>query len=328
MEPVRLATVVPFWLGRPPLDSLEVALNAERQGWPELWMGELATFDAFALAGAVARASRAVRLVVGPLAIGVRDPVGLALGISSVANLGGRTADLALGASTPHLVTAWHGRPWPDNPSLIRDTVPVVRSLLRGSSGPGGFRLRAPFAGGGGPARIGVAGFGPRMLRVARELADMAVLNIVTPAQVAWVRQALGPSTPLTVWVAAALDPGPDAYQQLRRELVGYAAHPGYGEMFAAAGFEPVVAIARAGGHPRQVLAAIPDTMIDAVAAMGNLTAIRSRVAEYHEAGATTVALVPVTAEDPGGARLLSALSPAESIRSRPRFESDGGLPG
>jgi alkanesulfonate monooxygenase SsuD/methylene tetrahydromethanopterin reductase-like flavin-dependent oxidoreductase (luciferase family) len=44
------------------------------------------------------------------------------------------------------------------------------------------------------------------------------------------------------------------------------------------------------------------------VSAMGSLEQVRERIAEYHSAGATTVALVPVTAEDPGGKRLLTAI--------------------
>lgn len=302
MEPVRLAAVVPYWLDQPPLDSLQVAINADRFGCPEVWMGELATHDAFALAGAVARETRAVRLVVGPLPVGVRSAAALALGISSVAHLAGRPADLALGASTPTLVSRWHGRDWPDNPRLMRAAVPAVRDLLNGSRGPGGFRLRAPAPG----TRIAVAAFGPRMLEAAREVADRVVLNIVTPdAACELVARA---RLPVTVWLPAALDPGAPSMEQMRRELVGYIGQPGYAEMMAAAGYAEVVELARCGAHPREVVRSIPDALIEAVAALGDAAAVRRRIAAYHAAGVETVAVVPVTAEDPGGARLFEAL--------------------
>ena len=57
------------------------------------------------------RAPRArMALRVGPLPVGVRTPVGLALGASSVASLTGCQVDIALGASSPLIVAGWHDR--------------------------------------------------------------------------------------------------------------------------------------------------------------------------------------------------------------------------
>ena len=271
-------------------------------------MGEMATFDAFALAGAAARETRRARLVVGPLAVGLRGPVALALGAASVGHLGGRPADIALGASTPALVRGWHGRDWSRAAARMRETITGLRPLLAGERSEfegelvrtHGFRLRAPFPG----TRIAVAAFGPRMLEVAAQMADRLVLNLVTPALAADLSRAAG--RPTTVWVPAALDPGPDAMEQLRRELVVYAAQPGYGEMFVAAGFPDVVTLARSGASPREVLAEIPDAMIAAIGAVGDIATVRRRIAAFHAAGVETVALVPVTAGDPGGKRLLT----------------------
>ena len=267
----------------------------------------MATFDAFALAGAVARETTRARLVVGPLAVGLRDPVALALGIASIGHLGGRPADIALGASTPALVDGWHGRDWSRAAERMRETVGALRPLLAGerSAFQGdfvrthGFRLRSPLAG----TRVAIAAFGPKMLKVAGDMADRLVLNLVTPSLAADLARVAG--KPATVWVPAALDPGPEAMQQLRRELVVYAGQPGYGEMFNAAGFSEVVALARSGASPGEILAAIPDAMIAAIGAVGDLATVRSRIAAFHEAGVETVALVPVTAGDPGGKRLL-----------------------
>ena len=284
-----------------------MAVNADAAGIGEVWMGEMATFDAFALAGAAARETRRTRLVIGPLAIGLRGPVALALGAASVGHLGGRPADIALGASTPVVVEGWHGRDWKRSAERMRETVGALRPLLEGSRSEfsgnlvrtRGFRLRSPLAG----TRIAVAAFGPRMLEVAGEVADRLVLNLVTPALAGRLARQAG--LPTTAWVPAALDPGPAALEQLRREMVVYAGQPGYGEMFGEAGFPEVVAFARSGAGPREVLAMIPDAMIAAVGAIGDAATIRARVAEFHAAGVETVALVPVTAGDAGGKRLL-----------------------
>ena len=58
----------------------------------------------------------------------------------------------------------------------------------------------------------------------------------------------------------------------------------------------------------RQAGLSEPAEIAAAVSALGDLSAVRERIAEYHAAGATTVALVPVTAEDAGGEGLLRAL--------------------
>jgi len=265
----------------------------------EVWIGEMATFDAFALAGAVARATVRIRVVVGPLPVATRSPAALAMGVNSISILGGRPADLALGASTPTVVAGWHGRVWGDQVGLVNAALDEVRLLLAGERAGRGFRLRSP-AGAG--TQIAVAAFGPRMLRLAAPRADRVVFNIVTPAQVRRLTRAPG-LPPATVWVPGALDPGPAAMEQLRRELAVYLAQPGYGEMFSEAGFGDVVEAARAGGRPE-----VPEALVLAVSALGGKTQLEARIEEYHSAGADTVAVVPATAEDPGGERLLRAL--------------------
>ena len=274
---------VPFWYGMPPLECLEVAVNADRHGLAEIWIGQMATFDAFALAAAVARETKAAAIWVGPLALAVRDPVSLALGITSVSTLGERAAHLALGSSTATVV-GWHGRKWGGNVLLAKGTIERLRSLLRGERSPEGFRLRSPFPG----SEIGLAAFGSEMLKVASSLVDRLVLNLLTPAQVAEFRART--ELPITIWVPAALDPGEAALDQLRRELKVYLAAPAYAAMFRRAGLIEAEAIAAQ------------------VSALGSLEQVRERIAEYHAAGATTVALVPVTAEDRGGSRLLKAI--------------------
>jgi probable F420-dependent oxidoreductase len=263
---------------------LEVAVNADRNGFGEVWIGQMATFDAFALAAAVARETRQASIWVGPLALAVRDPVSLALGITSVSILGERTAHLALGSSTATVVRDWHGRRWGGNVLLATGTIERLRPLLLGERSPEGFRLRSPFPG----SQIGLAAFGAGMLKVAARLADRLVLNLLTAAQVAEFRART--ELPITVWVPAALDPGEAARLQMIRELKVYLAAPAYAAMFRRAGLTDEDAIAAE------------------VSAMGSLERLRERIAEYHSAGATTVALVPVTAEDPGGARLLQAV--------------------
>jgi probable F420-dependent oxidoreductase len=306
------AVVLPYWLGAPASEALEIAREAEQLGYAELWIGEMATFDAFALGAAIARETPRIALTLGPLALGVRSPVALALGAGSVSELGGRPARLALGASSPAIVTGWHGRPYARLPELARETISALRPLLRGERSEHGFKLRV-----GPPAPdLTLAAFGPKMLSVAARKADRVVLNLVTPAAVGEVRAALERDARaarracprLAVWVAAAHDPGTDAIAQLARQVCVYLAPPGYGEMFHAAGFGALVERARAGVPSPQLAREVPRALLEAVAMLGDESALRARVGDYLAAGADEVAVVPVTAGDAAGKRVLAAL--------------------
>ncbi len=211
-----IEVALPFWLDRPDHEATDVALAAADTGFAALWIGEMATYDAFALATSIGLRTPNMTLKVGPLAVGVRGPVGLALGVSSVASLTGCRVDLALGASSPAIVAGWHGRPWAHHVPVMRETIECLRSIFTGArveySGrhvnSRGFRLR----GAAPDTRIALGAFGPGMIRLAAQHADEVVLNLASPFRVGRVRAAIdsaaaaaGRAAPrLTVWVPVA----------------------------------------------------------------------------------------------------------------------------
>jgi probable F420-dependent oxidoreductase len=317
----RIEGVLPYWLDRPDEEALEIALEVERAGLETLWIGELVTFDAVALATAIGDRTDRLHLKLGPLAAGVRSPAALAFAVSSVARLTGSRVDLALGASSPMIVSGWHDRSWDRPAARMRETIEALRPILSGERAAyegelvktNGFRLRRPLP----QTRISVAAFGPEMTRVAAERADEVVLNLVTPEHVAGVRAAVEKRAsavgrappPLAVWVPVAADPGAEALRQLASQLTIYLAPPGYGEMFARLGFPELVEAARAGARRTELAARIPLELLEQVCAIGSASEVAERVSAYHEAGADVVGIVPSTAEDPGGRRALSAFS-------------------
>ncbi len=190
-----IEVALPFWLDRPDHEATDVALAAADTGFAALWIGEMATYDAFALATSIGLRTPNMTLKVGPLAVGVRGPVGLALGVSSVASLTGCRVDLALGASSPAIVAGWHGRPWAHHVPVMRETIECLRSIFTGArveySGrhvnSRGFRLR----GAAPDTRIALGAFGPGMIRLAAQHADEVVLNLASPFRVGRVRAAI-----------------------------------------------------------------------------------------------------------------------------------------
>ncbi len=316
----ELGVALPFWLDRPDPEAVEIAIAAEHAGIDTVWVGEMATFDAFALATAIGLQTEQVRLRVGPLAIGVRTPVAIALGIASVATLTGRRVDVALGASSPAIVGGWHDRPWEAPATRMRETVLALRSILAGERAEldgsyvrtHGFRLRLAQP----DASISVAAFGPAMTRIAGRWADEVVLNLVTAEHLAGVRRRIDaearmagrPSPRLAVWLPVALNPGARAVAQLTAQLAVYLRPPGYGEMFTRLGFGALVERARAGTARSELAAAIPPELVSQVSAVGTRAEILDRLAAYRDAGADHIAVVPSTAGDDGGAKAFAAL--------------------
>jgi probable F420-dependent oxidoreductase len=316
-----LGVVVPFWLDRPDEEAVEIARAAEQAGIETVWVGELASFDAFALGTAIGLRTERVRLKIGPLAVGVRSPVAIALGVASVATLVGRPVDIALGSSSPSIVNGWHDRRWAALGPRTRETVLALRAILDGERiefdgehvRAHGFKLRRPQP----EASIAVAAFGPVMTRIASRYADEVVLNLVPVDHVVAVRAridaeaaAVGrPAPRLAVWVPAALNPGDRARAQLAGQLAVYLAAPGYGEMIAELGFARLVERARGGARRSELTAAVPSALVAEIGAVGSTSEIAARIAAYHDAGADHVAVAPSTAEDPAGRRVLEALA-------------------
>jgi probable F420-dependent oxidoreductase len=326
-----IEVVLPFWLDAPDEEALAIAEAAGAIGLTGLWIGEMTTFDAFALATAIGTRVPGLQLKVGPLPIGVRTPVSIALGASSVAELTGCPVDVALGASSPVIVGGWHDREWSHCAARMGETIECLRPILRGERADHagryvsshGFRLRHPLP----HSRIGIGAFGPRMMQLAARLADEVVLNLATPQRVSHVRRqlrqqadALGRTPPhLTVWVPVAVRPGEAALRQLANQLAVYLAPPGYGEMFCELGFVDVVERARSGARRSELVAVVPIELSEQLAALGTPEQVAARLQAYLRAGADTVAVIPVTAEDPAGRAALGCAAHSCRITSPAR---------
>jgi probable F420-dependent oxidoreductase len=305
------SVVLGYWPDRPPAEAMEIAAAADAVGVPELWLGEMATFDAFALATAIGLRHPRLRLTVGPLAVHVRSAAGIAMGVASVAELSGARVDVALGTSSPAVV-AWHGRHRQEPASTLAIVAAEVRRLLAGERGVTGFRLRIDPPG----SSVSVAAFGIKGIEVAARLGDRLVLNMV-PVDLAArhcenlaraAERAGRPTPPTAVWLAGAVDPGPEAQSQLAAGFVQYLQAPGYGELFIEAGFADLVSRARSGETVKQLVGEIPPELAQTVGLVGTVDEIEARISGYREAGIDEICVVPATAGDPAGRRTMEAL--------------------
>jgi probable F420-dependent oxidoreductase len=317
---MKFSVVTPLWQDRPAAENLAIAQLADRLGFPELWIGEMATYDAFALGTAVGMATQQIEITLGPLAVSVRTPMTMAMGIASVADLTGRPTHLALGASSTVVVEEWHGRARERTATHMAESARITRGLLQGEkvsidgklASCEGYRLRLD-----PPATsITLAAFGPAAIRAAARHSDRLVLNMVTPESLGLLKQQLASAaaeacreTPrVAVWLTCAVDPGRETLDQLLRAVVGYLAAPGYSQMITQAGFGELVQFAKTRPHPKELLTAMPDELMSAIGLVGSMANISQRLEQYRAAGADEICLVPATAGDDLGQRSLEAM--------------------
>lgn len=317
-----LSVVAPLAQDRPPEESVAIGVLADELGYDELWIGEMATYDAFALGTAIGLKTSRINMTLGPFAVAVRTPMTVAMGAASVANLTGRQVGVALGTSSDVVVREWHGRDRSRSALMLSEHASATRSLMSGERtdhkgelvSTSGYRLRLPPVTGD----LSIAAFGSRALRVAAEHGDRLLLNMATPKSAAKLCEQLenearnlGTTTPRTaIWLSASIDPAEETLMQLNRAKVGYLAAPGYSEMFEEAGFGDLVAFARTRPHPKEVLARMPKELVQTIGLVGTLHEIQGAITAYRQAGIDEICIVPGTAGDPLGERTLRALAP------------------
>lgn len=297
--------------------AVELAVQAEALGYHEVWSSEIGRSDGFSILAAVAARTKTVELGVAVVPVQTRPPALLAMSAAAVNGLSGGRFSLGLGASTVRVVEQWMGLE--HDPSLVRmrETVSAVRSALLGErvSVHGdrvqirGFRLQEPEP---VPVPILLGALGPRMRRLAGEIANGIVLSHVARGAVAGMldefhdglRTSGRDLQEVSVVHRVGVLLGPRCAQDdavLRAEVAAYGGQPAYRRSFAAQGFvAEAEALARAWAQRDAVAArqAVSDEMLEQLFLRGDETYCRSAIAEYAEAGVTTLVLIPIALDE------------------------------
>jgi alkanesulfonate monooxygenase SsuD/methylene tetrahydromethanopterin reductase-like flavin-dependent oxidoreductase (luciferase family) len=199
--------------GVAPASSQACAREAEAAGYASFWVNHPGKTDGLAALALAARETRRIALGVGVIPLHTRGPESIVAGVRENALPLDR---LLLGVGSPN----------PASLSRVRAGVAALRAELRG--------------------RLVVAALGPKMCRLAGEVADGVLFNWLTPdharQSAEWVRAGAAdagrPAPRLFAYVRVAL--GPAAAQWLAEEGARYAGIPAYASHFARMGVKPV----------------------------------------------------------------------------------------
>jgi 5,10-methylenetetrahydromethanopterin reductase len=319
---------VAFSGGLPPSDIVECVKLAETLGYESAWVAEGHGGDQFAILGACAVATRRIRLGTSISSVFVRSAPTIGMAAATVDQLADGRFILGLGGSHRVQVEPEHGIPFVQPTARLRDTIAIVRTLVRDGlvSHRGDvitierfdlwFRPHRP------QIPIYVAALFPTMLEIAAELADGVLLTWPTPRTIARAvdhvaigarRAGRAAAVDVASLIPCAVAKTAAAARDALRPAVGLYAgfFPRYNRLLAEAGFGDAVrdikdAFDRGG---RDAAAAkVPDELIDAVALAGTPETCRERIDAYRRAGLGLPIVSPRVSGPDGLAMAMAAI--------------------
>jgi probable F420-dependent oxidoreductase len=314
-----------------PRACVELARTAEREwGYGAIWLAETNGPDSASLAGALALATSRATLGTAIVPVQTRTPALLAMTAATLAGLAPDRFVLGLGSSSHAIVEGWHGLPFEQPLTRVRETVAIVRAALAGGKTDFAGRtacsrgLRLGFVP-ERPVPIYLAALRERMLELAGEIGDGLVVNLFPVTAMprilaAWRRGAARAGRDASRgevvcrFQVAVTDDVPAARRLIRLAFAGYIAQPVYNAYFRWCGFEAeaaAVAEAFARADRAASAAAMTDALIDRIAILGPAERCREQIAEFVAAGVTTPVIAPIATDAAGVRRVFEAFAPA-----------------
>jgi probable F420-dependent oxidoreductase len=314
-----------------PRACVELARTAEREwAYDAIWLAETNGPDSASLAGALALATSRATLGTAIVPVQTRTPALLAMTAATLAGLAPDRFVLGLGSSSHAIVEGWHGLPFEQPLTRVRETVAIVRAALAGGKTDFAGRtarsrgLRLGFVP-ERPVPIYLAALRERMLELAGEIGDGLVVNLFPVTAMprilaAWRRGAARAGRDASRgevvcrFQVAVTDDVPAARNLIRLAFAGYIAQPVYNAYFRWCGFEAeaaAVAEAFARGDRAASAAAMTDALIDRIAILGPAERCREQIAEFVAAGVTTPVIAPIATDAAGVRRVFEAFAPA-----------------
>jgi probable F420-dependent oxidoreductase len=305
--------------GLPPRDIVDCVRLAEELGYESAWVAEGHGGDQFAILSACAAVTKRILLGTSISSVFVRTVPTIAMAAATVDHLSQQRFILGLGSSHRVQVEPEHGVPYGKPIQRLRESVEVIRTLLRDGvvSYKGELVTIERFDLWFTPTRqeipIYLAALFPKMLQVCGEIGQGVILtwstldagrraaeNIAIGAQRAGRRpEEVDITSLLPCYVT---NDRRQAFDAMRAAVAFYGGFfPRYNRLMAESGFPEAARAIKAawdqGGH-EAAAKAVPDTLIEAIAVAGTPAECRDRIEAYRRSG---IAL-PIISPRPSGA--------------------------
>ena len=293
----------------------------EQAGFGAFWKGESNNTDPLVLCDAIAARTRKLQVGTGIYHIYGRSPVTMGIQAATLQDLSGGRFLLGLGVANK-TIAGWHGGTFDRPLRRIREYSEIVRKVAagerveyKGEMYDTGSRFQLSWKPEHPQFPIYLAGLGPKMTRLAGEIADGVVINMAPASQIRAIAERVREGA-----AAAGRDPNkveiiakvwvslhPDrklARSRLRQMLTFYSVADHYIDMLTAAGLGADVTriqqAFRQGGF-KAAQEQITDDYMDQmpVIAGTSMAEIRERLHPFAEAGVTRLIIPYVPVTDP-----------------------------
>jgi F420-dependent oxidoreductase-like protein len=325
---VKLGLHIGYWgLGLTAADQLEIVLEAERLGYDSVWASEAYGSDAATVLAWLAAATTTIKLGSAIFQMPGRSPAMTAMTAATIDQLSGGRMLLGIGSSGPQVAEGWHGQRFAGQLQRTREYVAVVRmALARERVEFHGETLDLPLPDGPGKSLkltispvqeripIYLAAIGPKNTALAGEIADGWIPMLLSPEHLGDARGLLedGASTSgrsledfdiapsVNLLISDDVDAARDAVRPLIALYVGgmgSVRQNFYNRLVSRYGFADAARQIQdlyLGGHRDAAAAAVPDSLVDAVALCGSADHVRGRLDVYRDAGVGTLGIAPL----------------------------------
>jgi alkanesulfonate monooxygenase SsuD/methylene tetrahydromethanopterin reductase-like flavin-dependent oxidoreductase (luciferase family) len=298
----------------PPRDVVRMGPEIEGAGFGAFWKGEANSPDPFAILAGLATTTRALKLGTAIAHIHARTAVTLGIQAATLEDVSGGRFMLGVGVAN-RTIAGWHDAELDHPLAQVRAYVDRVRRVAAGERQGGSPRS---FALAWKPEHprfpVLLAALGPKMSRLAGEIADGAIVNMATPAKLAEIAglvregaRAAGKresDVDVITKVRVSIDADRDrARSRLRQLAAFYTAADHYADMLKASGFEAdVVRVSEAfaRGGLRAATESISNEYLDALPLLAatSIEEAVERLRAFETTGATRIIVPYVPASD------------------------------
>jgi probable F420-dependent oxidoreductase len=293
-------------------EQATIGRDLESLGYTDVWSSEAMGADAFTPLTVVAGATTNLRLGTAIASVYARGPACLAQTAATLAATVPDRLVVGVGSSSQIIVEQWNDRPFDRPYQRTLDTVRFLKKAFAGERvdedfetfGVHGFRLGVvpPIA-----PPILVAALRSKMLRMAGEEADGAIINWLSASDVAVVApivRAGGAGKEIVARIMVVPTSDTDLARSVGRRMVStYLTVPVYRAFHEWLGRTDLLADTWSlwsTGDRKGATAAVPDAVVDDLIIYGTPHECRVKVQRYVEEGVTTpvLALLPLEGVD------------------------------
>lgn len=249
-----------------------IARRVEEHGLRSLWTNEARGRDALLTCHAWGMATSSLEVGVGVVPVWTRTPAQLAMGAATLQEDVGDRFLLGLGVSHPATMGAWHGVDHHSPLAAARESIQILRELTAGREADvaGDVFSSRRFALEVNPLppapTLYLGAMGPKMLRLAGEVADGVLLNWSSPGEIAAAGKRVrspGRAVEVAAYVRVAVSEDRGAARRaLAAEIGRYCALPAYAAHFERQGLGSMVGRVKA-AYKRGGTTAVADALSD-----------------------------------------------------------------